>query len=74
VARRAARTGTTTCPRCAAPPRRTCGPREKTVSVHLSRLMAKLGATGRAEAVSLAYDRGLLVAGNGSTRVRDRAT
>ncbi len=47
---------------------------EKTVSVHLSRLMAKLGATGRAEAVSLAYERGLLVAGNGSTRVRDRAT
>ncbi|MBB2937617.1 ATP/maltotriose-dependent transcriptional regulator MalT [Amycolatopsis bartoniae] len=33
---------------------------EKTVSVHLSRLMAKLGATRRAEAVALAYDRGLL--------------
>jgi DNA-binding CsgD family transcriptional regulator len=33
---------------------------EKTVSVHLSRIMAKLGATRRAEAVALAYDRGLL--------------
>lgn len=47
---------------------------EKTVSVHLSRLMAKLGAAGRAEAVSLAYERGLLVTGNGSTMARDRAT
>ncbi|MCP2257726.1 regulatory protein, luxR family [Streptoalloteichus tenebrarius] len=34
---------------------------EKTVSVHLSRVMAKLGATSRAEAVALAYDRDLLV-------------
>jgi DNA-binding CsgD family transcriptional regulator len=33
---------------------------EKTASVHLSRVMAKLGATSRTEAVSLAYDRGLL--------------
>ncbi|WP_018681081.1 helix-turn-helix transcriptional regulator [Actinokineospora enzanensis] len=33
---------------------------EKTVSVHLSRIMAKLGATRRAEAVAMAYDRGLL--------------
>lgn len=33
---------------------------DKTVSVHLSRLMAKLGATTRAEAVAKAYDRGLL--------------
>jgi DNA-binding CsgD family transcriptional regulator len=33
---------------------------EKTVSVHLSRVMAKLGATGRTEAVSVAYARGLL--------------
>ncbi|MBO0840679.1 MAG: helix-turn-helix transcriptional regulator, partial [Sciscionella sp.] len=33
---------------------------EKTVSVHLSRAMAKLGATRRAEAVATAYDRGLL--------------
>jgi DNA-binding CsgD family transcriptional regulator/tetratricopeptide (TPR) repeat protein len=33
---------------------------EKTVSVHLSRIMAKLGANRRAEAVALAYDRGLL--------------
>ncbi|HET9141333.1 helix-turn-helix transcriptional regulator, partial [Actinophytocola sp.] len=33
---------------------------EKTVSVHLSRVMAKLGATNRAEAVALAYERGLL--------------
>jgi DNA-binding CsgD family transcriptional regulator len=34
---------------------------EKTVSVHLSRVMAKLGANRRAEAVAIAYDRGLLV-------------
>ncbi|WP_037369886.1 helix-turn-helix transcriptional regulator [Amycolatopsis orientalis] len=33
---------------------------EKTVSVHLSRVMAKLGASRRAEAVAIAYDRGLL--------------
>jgi DNA-binding NarL/FixJ family response regulator len=33
---------------------------EKTVSVHLSRVMAKLGATSRTEAVSVAYSRGLL--------------
>ncbi len=33
---------------------------EKTVSVHLTRVMAKLGASRRAEAVALAYDRGLL--------------
>jgi DNA-binding CsgD family transcriptional regulator len=33
---------------------------EKTVSVHLSRIMAKLGATRRAEAVAIAYDKGLL--------------
>ncbi|MCT2585334.1 helix-turn-helix transcriptional regulator [Actinophytocola gossypii] len=33
---------------------------EKTVSVHLSRIMAKLGATRRTEAVAMAYDRGLL--------------
>ncbi|GAA0644059.1 helix-turn-helix transcriptional regulator [Kutzneria viridogrisea] len=33
---------------------------EKTVSVHLSRIMAKLGAGRRAEAVAAAYDRGLL--------------
>jgi DNA-binding CsgD family transcriptional regulator len=33
---------------------------EKTVSVHLTRIMAKLGATNRAEAVALAYERGLL--------------
>jgi DNA-binding CsgD family transcriptional regulator len=35
---------------------------EKTVSVHLSRIMAKLGATRRAEAVAIAYDKGLLEA------------
>jgi DNA-binding CsgD family transcriptional regulator len=35
---------------------------EKTVSVHLSRAMAKLGANRRAEAVAVAYDRGLLSA------------
>ena len=33
---------------------------EKTVSVHLSRVMAKLGAVRRAEAVAIAYDRELL--------------
>jgi DNA-binding CsgD family transcriptional regulator len=33
---------------------------EKTVSVHLSRVMSKLGATNRAEAVAIAYERGLL--------------
>jgi DNA-binding CsgD family transcriptional regulator len=33
---------------------------EKTVSVHLSRIMAKLDATGRTEAVAIAYQRGLL--------------
>ncbi|MGZ3143246.1 LuxR C-terminal-related transcriptional regulator [Lentzea chajnantorensis] len=33
---------------------------EKTVSVHLSRIMAKLGASRRAEAVAIAYDRALL--------------
>jgi DNA-binding CsgD family transcriptional regulator/tetratricopeptide (TPR) repeat protein len=33
---------------------------DKTVSVHLSRVMAKLGATNRAEAVAIAYERGLL--------------
>ncbi len=38
---------------------------EKTVSVHLSRIMAKLGAARRAEAVAVAYERGLLDAGNG---------
>ncbi|MDN5859235.1 MAG: AAA family ATPase, partial [Pseudonocardia sp.] len=35
---------------------------EKTVSVHLSRVMAKLGASSRTEAVSVAYARGLLAA------------
>jgi ATP/maltotriose-dependent transcriptional regulator MalT len=35
---------------------------EKTVSVHLSRIMAKLGASRRAEAVATAYERGLLEA------------
>ncbi|HEX5560046.1 MAG TPA: LuxR C-terminal-related transcriptional regulator, partial [Nocardioidaceae bacterium] len=33
---------------------------DKTVSVHLSNVMAKLGASGRTEAVSVAYRRGLL--------------
>jgi DNA-binding NarL/FixJ family response regulator len=33
---------------------------EKTVSVHLSRVMGKLGASSRTEAVSVAYARGLL--------------
>ncbi len=36
---------------------------EKTVSVHLSRVMAKLGASSRTEAVSVAYARGLLEVG-----------
>jgi DNA-binding CsgD family transcriptional regulator len=38
---------------------------EKTVSVHLSRIMAKLGASRRAEAVATAYERGLLEPANG---------
>lgn len=33
---------------------------EKTVSVHISRILAKLGAGSRTEAVALAYQRGLL--------------
>jgi DNA-binding CsgD family transcriptional regulator/tetratricopeptide (TPR) repeat protein len=33
---------------------------EKTVSVHLTRVMAKLGAANRTEAVRMAYERGLL--------------
>ena len=33
---------------------------EKTVSVHLTRIMAKLGAASRAEAVSVAYTQGIL--------------
>src|SRR5699024_7615973 len=33
---------------------------EKTVSVHVSRVMAKLGATSRTEAVALAMQRGIL--------------
>jgi DNA-binding CsgD family transcriptional regulator/tetratricopeptide (TPR) repeat protein len=33
---------------------------QKTASVHLSRVMAKLGATNRTEVVSIAHDRGLL--------------
>ena len=32
----------------------------KTVSVHVSNLLAKLGVTGRAEAVAVAHRRGLL--------------
>ena len=35
---------------------------EKTVSVHLTRIMAKLGAARRAEAVAIALERGLLTA------------
>jgi ATP/maltotriose-dependent transcriptional regulator MalT len=38
---------------------------EKTVSVHLSRIMAKLGASRRGEAVATAYERGLLESANG---------
>ena len=32
----------------------------KTVSVHMSNVLGKLGASGRAEAVSVAHQRGLL--------------
>ncbi|GAA2719046.1 helix-turn-helix transcriptional regulator [Cellulomonas aerilata] len=39
----------------------------KTVSVHVSNLLAKLGASGRAEAVTLAHRRGLLGTSGGST-------
>jgi DNA-binding NarL/FixJ family response regulator len=34
----------------------------KTVSVHMSNVLAKLGASSRAEAVSVAHQRGLLEA------------
>jgi len=40
---------------------------EKTASVHVSRVLAKLGASSRAEAVSLAHRRGLLGVGGAST-------
>jgi DNA-binding CsgD family transcriptional regulator len=40
---------------------------EKTVSVHLSNAMAKLGASGRAEAVAVATRRGLLPPPGGET-------
>jgi len=40
---------------------------EKTASVHVSRVLAKLGASGRAEAVSLAHRRGLLGVGGAPT-------
>ena len=43
---------------------------EKTVSVHLSRVMGKLGATRRAEAVAIAYDRGLLTKPAGAPAMR----
>jgi DNA-binding NarL/FixJ family response regulator len=32
----------------------------KTVSVHMSNVLAKLGVSGRAEAVSVAHQRGLI--------------
>jgi DNA-binding CsgD family transcriptional regulator len=35
----------------------------KTVSVHISNVLAKLGAAGRAEAVAVAHRQGLLVDG-----------
>ena len=41
---------------------------EKTVSVHVSRVMAKLGAGSRTEAVSAAFARGLLSAGGPARR------
>ena len=37
----------------------------KTVSVHVSNVLAKLGVSGRAEAVSVAHRRGLLGGDNG---------
>ncbi len=40
---------------------------EKTVSVHLSRAMSKLGAANRAEAVNAAHLRGYLAADGGGT-------
>jgi len=40
------------------------------VSVHLSRVMAKLGATSRTEAVTIAYGRGLLTAPSGRELAR----
>jgi DNA-binding CsgD family transcriptional regulator len=43
---------------------------EKTVSVHLSRVMAKLGATSRTEAVTIAYGRGLLASPSGRELAR----
>jgi ATP/maltotriose-dependent transcriptional regulator MalT len=45
---------------------------EKTVSVHLSRAMGKLGANRRAEAVAIAYDRGLLTPDTVPTKPRRR--
>ena len=38
----------------------------KTVSVHVSNVLAKLGVSGRAQAVSVAHHRGLLGAGTGA--------
>jgi DNA-binding NarL/FixJ family response regulator len=40
------------------------------VSVHLSRVMAKLGASSRTEAVSVAHGRGLLTAASGPELAR----
>jgi DNA-binding NarL/FixJ family response regulator len=40
----------------------------KTVSVHVSNILAKLDATGRTEAVALARRRGLLSDGGSSSR------
>jgi DNA-binding NarL/FixJ family response regulator len=39
---------------------------EKTASVHVSNVLAKLDASGRAEAVAVATRRGLLDAGDGA--------
>ena len=38
---------------------------EKTASVHVSNVLAKLGASGRAEAVDIAHRRGLIAVGEG---------
>jgi DNA-binding CsgD family transcriptional regulator len=46
----------------------------KTVSVHLSNVFAKIGASTRTEAVAVAHDRGLLTAGRGAAESVPAAT
>jgi len=45
----------------------------KTVSVHMSNVLGKLGASGRAEAVSVAHQRGLLDVDRGTARTTREA-